>query len=500
MVEIRNQRDLKRWLKGRSREEAVAIAARAALRSTPLLGRIKDFKNFGKDALLKSWRAIEAAVSYTGAPADLARVAAAEAADIAAADDNTAAYSAGYAAYTVYAAAAVAAAAAAVSAAAADTNADDIWWGVSRDASALEAGLAPQALLKLPLWPQGVPDWSSQAWNELKAYLDQFPEEHWEVWTDWYEARRDSLPIDWDLQRDRVMIPFQENIWEQGYVVINYRLKEIISVHQARALEQDPLGQPFAEQDLQIDLDLAGKGVIADGAEIREDHVSARESLKELVVLTSESNRLMQLAQRADKALEALGGSVAEIQANALARALTQLKISLEADERRRVEKDPDQPPLEAGEWMALRIAVADLNALTSADSYLAAQRAKYEEKSPNAPPPDKVEEMARSAEAAKIATSRAAEAVVEAGVSRSEGGNLTTGNFLRRAVKTVKYTAAVVAVGAAVGAGSVALGGWMVANEKTLIPIAEKVAPDLAPIMQKTIDFLKTMPVKPPS
>ena len=489
MVEIRNKEEFERWLEGRNREEVTLLAARVALRVAPLLGRAEQGSGFRARILLPNLRPLNLALFSTD-----------EAGGFSPASYIDAIIYTGITSAVAYAAAAAATRAAvsaisSISAAvtAADAYADDIWRSLSQDATVLAAGASADELRAAPLWRSGEPDWAREAWADLKSYLAQFPEEHWEVWTDWYEDRLAGRPINTALERDRIAIPSEEKLWEQGPAAVNARLKQIIAEHEAQALVQNPSGQPFAEHSGKIDVDdLADKGHVADDAETREDHAAARESLEDLKTMCAASNRLSDLGGRTEKALGALGDSIPQIQANALARALQRLKLALEADERRRDEKDPDQPPLETGEWEALRIAVADLNALTASDNHLAVYRAKYEERAPNPPPVAEVVAMAESAQTAEAATPRAVEAVKEAAETRSEAGGQTIANFLRRAVKIARQAAAV-------GLGVAVVGGWLVANEATVIPIAEKIAPDLAPILQKTIDFVKGMPIRKP-
>jgi hypothetical protein len=60
--------------------------------------------------------------------------------------------------------------------------------GVDDDANAIDARVSQAQLVGSPLWLQGRPNSTEQAWQRLKAALLS-ANEGWEVWTDWYEAR-----------------------------------------------------------------------------------------------------------------------------------------------------------------------------------------------------------------------------------------------------------------------------------------------------------------------
>ena len=103
------------------------------------------------------------------------------------------------------------------------------------DASAIAAapGVIPVFLAQTPLWPDGTPDWAAEYWRSMKARLLAREGEHWEVWTNWYDARLDPSrripcysPPDLKLEEARVLLP--DELWEQGPAAVNARIKALI--------------------------------------------------------------------------------------------------------------------------------------------------------------------------------------------------------------------------------------------------------------------------------
>ncbi len=250
MVEINNYDDLERWLRNRPREDAVVIAARAALRVLPLLvtARGKDAEARRAIWVLPVFRAMAAPWVAAVEPTERAEVwgaayAAANPANANAANAHPAAYAAAYANAAAYAAvnpAATSAAAAANTAAngggtTTGNVANAVWGSVSVDATALEKDASAERVETLPLWPEDPPVWAADAWARLEDHLLK-ADEGWEVWTNWYEDRLHGRPFDKALEEARVLIP--DEIWEQGPEAVNTEIARLIIEHAERATPQ----------------------------------------------------------------------------------------------------------------------------------------------------------------------------------------------------------------------------------------------------------------------
>ncbi len=258
MAEEWDRERLEAWLYGKSREVTIAIAARAAIRTLPLLETAFRFEPLEEWQMLQTFAAFRcsliSAVAAVGPTADLA--AAAEAAEAAASFATgsaeaaaphavdaactavaDAAADAAEATYTAAAADADAAAANAASAAARDADAADVWAAIGADVERIGAGMAVRALFLEPLWPGGRrPDWTSEAETRLFGWLND-PE--WAFWRRWYRSMRDGQPMDWDMQREIALIPDED--WKKGPEHIAGLIAEI----EARYLTDST---PLAEQ------------------------------------------------------------------------------------------------------------------------------------------------------------------------------------------------------------------------------------------------------------
>ncbi|MEM8991848.1 MAG: hypothetical protein AAGD08_15705, partial [Pseudomonadota bacterium] len=202
-AEIKNEESLLAWLNARPektrKQDAVTIACRAALRALPLMAKdVERRAAESRDKLLfSSFRAISASWLYAGSGSQ---------------DAEIAAYAAAYAADAAAAAAAAAAAFAADAA----------------DAAALEEGIGVKALSDRPLWPgTEMPEGLEALWERLKDRLPK--DEHWDVWTTWYEARLRGTPANMELEKARVLIPDKD--WEQGPAHVNGMIKRLIAEH-----------------------------------------------------------------------------------------------------------------------------------------------------------------------------------------------------------------------------------------------------------------------------
>ena len=253
-VRIRSRDDVEKWLKGRPREDAVALAARAAARVLPLVVEaVSGASPLGPrrfaDLILATLRACALArvaatyptranemrapatygpadVAYADAPAYLYAYAAARAAATAADNDDA----------PVYAAAAAARAANAAAddddaRAGADAAAAAAWSEVEADARVLERRGAA-ALVAKPLWSRGAPVWAAEAWTRLQAALR--PQDRWAPWIEWYEAVLAGRPLWPELNaaaREALEVSIcliDEDLWAEGAATVNAEIERLI--------------------------------------------------------------------------------------------------------------------------------------------------------------------------------------------------------------------------------------------------------------------------------
>jgi hypothetical protein len=93
----------------------------------------------------------------------------------------------------------------------------------SNDAGNLESSASK--LTRLPLWLLGEPRWANEGWAEIKKMLSD-ANEHWDVWTDWYEARLEGRVVDSNLEWQRVTL--EEGFWGKSPYLLNAEIKRII--------------------------------------------------------------------------------------------------------------------------------------------------------------------------------------------------------------------------------------------------------------------------------
>ncbi|MEO1491400.1 MAG: hypothetical protein AAFV19_04515 [Pseudomonadota bacterium] len=244
MANITNRESLKAWLNDRPREDAVLIAARAAVRVAPLLHRVlgKERPERRKTIVLPVFRAmaiarfagtwptrateVRGAANAATAYAAAATAAATNAATAAAANaaTNSADAAANATANAADAADAADAVANAYVAANATANAA-AWTAVQHEASALERGASHMDVSRTQLWPTGTPEEMEEAWVKLKVGL-LTADEQWDVWTKWYDDILAGLTPDEDLELAKCLIP--DEVWEAGPATLNAEIARLI--------------------------------------------------------------------------------------------------------------------------------------------------------------------------------------------------------------------------------------------------------------------------------
>jgi hypothetical protein len=246
--EVTDWKSLQTWLQGQSREVAVAVAARAALRVAPLVGEARPTRNSTKAAgqfadltsgVFRSVALARTAARYPARANEL-RPAAAHAHTAASTNANTnttdalalaAAYAVGAAALAVRvvrvtaaadaAAEAVKFAADSASSAFGPTTTDAGWSEIRADImSVLSNGVG--VVVDQPLWSAEIPIWASTAWTELKSSLP--PRGNWDVWTEWYQRRLDGGSRGEPYELLFATVPL--DVWEKGPSAANAWIRE----------------------------------------------------------------------------------------------------------------------------------------------------------------------------------------------------------------------------------------------------------------------------------
>jgi hypothetical protein len=223
MAGITSRKELEEFLKTRPREDSIAIAARLSLRILPFLFTPDARSRTFRGRILPCMRANSIswfAAGMTGHQIEVA-IYAARAAYLS--TTTIASKSSAFAAHTAYATSAVTPA---LDAATIAATAADIWPSINADIEALRN---KQNLAEAQLWPDGIPPEIEENWQNLKAILLSFPEENWQVWTDWYEARLKGGPFNAGLEKARALLP--DEFWKKGHTEVNAEIARLIKEH-----------------------------------------------------------------------------------------------------------------------------------------------------------------------------------------------------------------------------------------------------------------------------
>jgi len=252
---IKDKETLEAWLRGRSQEDAIGIANRAAMRVAPLFW-IRLGENWARKgdltALVSLWPLLTAGVARTYPTPEVKAAASADAAartafDIAAEAAATVVYAVDAAETAAYATAA-AADSDAIDArnAGAESNYAAHLQSVRMDCATLEAGGDP---FTLPLWDGPVPERIADAWAQTRQEWVQAGGPVWAFWTQFYENALAGRPQDWPLLHDIALIPAKD--WQGGpdrvHPIIEAMLKRRADQEKGKGeVAQDLAGLPAA--------------------------------------------------------------------------------------------------------------------------------------------------------------------------------------------------------------------------------------------------------------
>ncbi len=268
MVEFESRNDVRVWLEGRERSDAIVIASRAAMRVLPrtvdifstrfgepreaLILRVFRALSTSRVAAVRSTRDVDAA-SY--AAAATASHAAYYAADAASYVPATASFAADAPAKAAAAAASTAAATATASYATTAASYATADAASAADATMLERNWTVSALASAPLWfavpPAGkdnplkaepLPERLAKDWEALKTHLLAAEDEDWRFWIDWYEDRLNGVTPNEDLERAIVLIP--DKVWKAGPKYVNRQIRKLQAEFAAEVAPSAPPQEP----------------------------------------------------------------------------------------------------------------------------------------------------------------------------------------------------------------------------------------------------------------
>ena len=242
LPEFKDYEELEGWLKGRSQEDCIAIAARAALRSLPELGTLGP-ETFGGTALPVQRALLTSCARRVYATPEVrdAILSATRSADTVDLSTHSTVLSAASSATRSAALCAHSAATLSAHSAALSTAVVSARSTTEKDCKGLQAGVD---IFQLCLWSDGrVPEFLVRAFEKLSDHWEREPEV-WGFWKRWYQGHLDGKPLDWELQKAVALIPDAD--WAQGAAHIAEKIREIEAeflakkLPQAETIEQDP--------------------------------------------------------------------------------------------------------------------------------------------------------------------------------------------------------------------------------------------------------------------
>jgi hypothetical protein len=234
-----NAAERERWLHDQPIEAGMVLAARAALRIIPSLSLASGAtgsRMTRRRMILRIFRAVDSARAVSAYPGqrdilrDAARAAVSGLGDLRALpQERTAAYA--LAALLASDADARARASTAVGYAldAAGEKGKAAFGitlnAIEADASLLSQRFSPVTIATSQLWPNRVPEWAQENWDDLKNQLLS-ENEGWEVWSQWYEARLSGALSSNPIEVALTTVP--DEIWDQEPRAVNRYIRELL--------------------------------------------------------------------------------------------------------------------------------------------------------------------------------------------------------------------------------------------------------------------------------
>ncbi len=187
------------------------------------------------------------------------------------------------------------------------------------------------------LWPDGMPEELRKRWDSMKKRLLARKGEHWEVWTNWYDARLDpsrripcySPPIP-ELERKRILLP--EEVWEAGPATANAEIRRLIDEHDCarQSLRQAPAPYVFEEREGRIIAE-PYRGEIHDPVLAEEMRAALCERAREVVELLRGKQVPGRVANTIERLVEVLGDSLQDVEPGRLLFVSRALEADLDA-------------------------------------------------------------------------------------------------------------------------------------------------------------------------
>ena len=231
--------------------------------------------------------------------------------------------------------------------------------------------------MSFPLWVDRIePVWSTREWSDIKNHFAKYPEEHWHVWTEWWEDRRDGKPYNIEMEREIVLIPDED--WQRGPAHVNPMIAEIRAQYAAQDVPADnPVAPRFVTDRGRIvpRIDMPEEPPSDDQADLYD---ALREQTVELRGLCPEnSNRYGPQGKAVTQFLAALGEEYGSMRLSTLWIAGQRMRRFARADDARRAAADPEDDPMDPDQSALFAEVVTTYNVFSTGEPALKAKDEK---------------------------------------------------------------------------------------------------------------------------